>query len=153
MSTPWGAAAASFHNVTGFSVQPEDIVFQCGAQLAYLLTPAHNEPVVNGLETLAAVSGTARAGVCACVCVSLWKRAQACVGSQWPHLLGHSSNQEMRWESFSKKVVSYANVLIEIGQIRCHSFLLAFALLSSDFIFSSAASLDNILLGLKCSVL
>lgn len=69
------------------------------------------------------------------------------MGRQWPRLLGHSSNQEMRWESFSKKVVSYANVLIEIGQIRCHSFLLAFALLSSE------ASLDNILLGLKCIVL
>lgn len=64
MSTPQGAAAASFHSVTGFSVQPEDIVCQCGAQLAYLLRPAHNEPAVNGLETLAAVSGTARAGVC-----------------------------------------------------------------------------------------
>lgn len=81
MSTPWGAAAASFHNVTGFSVQPEDIVFQCGAQLAYLLTPAHNEPVVNGLETLAAVSGTARAGVCACVimkaCTSVCGKSMA----------------------------------------------------------------------------
>lgn len=67
MSTPQGAAAASFHSVTGFSVQPEDIVCQCGAQLAYLLRPAHNEPAVNGLETVAAVSGTARAGVCVCV--------------------------------------------------------------------------------------
>lgn len=63
MSAPQGAAAASFHSVTGFSVQPEDIVCQCGAQLAYLLRPAHNEPAVNGLESLAAVSGTARAGV------------------------------------------------------------------------------------------
>ena len=69
MSTLQGAEAASFHSVTGFSVQPEDIVCQCGAQLAYLLRPALNEPAVNGLETLAAVSGTARAGVCVCVCV------------------------------------------------------------------------------------
>lgn len=50
-STPQGAAAASFYGVTGFSVQPEEIVCQCGAQLAYLLRPAHNEPAVNGLET------------------------------------------------------------------------------------------------------
>lgn len=64
IGTPQGAAAASFHSVTGLSVQPEDIVCQCGAQLAYLLRPALNEPAVNGLETLAAVSGTARAGVC-----------------------------------------------------------------------------------------
>lgn len=63
MSPPQEAAAASFHSVTGFSVQPEDIVCQCGAQLAYLLRPALNEPTVNGLETLAALSGTARAGV------------------------------------------------------------------------------------------
>lgn len=78
MSTPRGAAAASFHSVTGFSVQPEDIVFQCGAQLAYLLTPAHNEPAVNGLETLAAVSGTARAGVCMCACVIMKARTRVC---------------------------------------------------------------------------
>lgn len=85
MNAPQGAAAASFHCVTGFSVQPQDIVCQCGAQLAYLLRPAHNEPAVNGLETLAAVSGTARDGVCkrtgVCVCVRanvcLWKRARA----------------------------------------------------------------------------
>lgn len=63
MSALQGAAAASFLNMTGFSVQPEDDVLQCGAQLAYLLRPAHNEPTVNGLETLAAVSGTGRAGV------------------------------------------------------------------------------------------
>lgn len=43
---------------------PEDIVCQCGAQLAYLLRPALNEPTLNGLETLAAESGTAIAGVC-----------------------------------------------------------------------------------------
>lgn len=51
MRAPQGAAAASFHSVTGFSLQPEDIVCQCGAQLAYLLRPALNEPTVNGLET------------------------------------------------------------------------------------------------------
>lgn len=77
MSTPQGAAAASCHSVTGFSVQPEDIVCQCGAQLAYLLRPAHNEPAVNGLETLAAVSGTARAGVCVCH----YERVRECVNS------------------------------------------------------------------------
>lgn len=69
MSPPQEAAAASFHSVTGFSVQPEDIVCQCGAQLAYLLRPALNEPTVNGLETLAALSGTARAGVCVFPCI------------------------------------------------------------------------------------
>lgn len=52
---------------TVFLHKPEDIVCQCGAQLAYLLRPSLNEPAVNGLETLAAVSGTARAGVCVCV--------------------------------------------------------------------------------------
>ena len=79
MSAPRGAAAASFHSVTGFSVQPEDIVCQCGAQLAYLLRPAHNEPAVNGLETLAAVSGTARAGVCVCVCLCVIMKVCASV--------------------------------------------------------------------------
>lgn len=63
MRTLQGSAAAGFLAVTGFSVQPEDIVCQCGAQLAYLLRPAHNEPAVNGLERLAAESGTAGAGV------------------------------------------------------------------------------------------
>lgn len=67
MESPQGAAAASFHTATGFSMQPEDIVCQCGAQLAYLLRPALNEPTLNGLETLAAESGTAIAGVCSSV--------------------------------------------------------------------------------------
>lgn len=52
MSAPQGVAAASFHSVTGFSLQLEDAVCQCGAQLAVLLRPAHNEPAVNGLETI-----------------------------------------------------------------------------------------------------
>lgn len=80
MSPPQGAAAASFHSVTGFSVQPEDIVCQCGAQLAYLLRPALNEPPVNGLETLVAVSGTARAGICVFLCV-IMKVCSMCVNS------------------------------------------------------------------------
>lgn len=67
MKPPQGAAAASFRRATAFSMQPEDIVCQCGAQLAYLLRPALNEPPLNGLETLAAESGTAIAGVCFCV--------------------------------------------------------------------------------------
>lgn len=62
MKTPQGAAAVSFQGATGFFVQPGDIVCQRGAQLAYLLRPALNEPTLNGLETLAAESGTAIAG-------------------------------------------------------------------------------------------
>lgn len=63
MESPQGAAAASFHRAPGFSMQPEDIVCQCGAQLAYLLRPALNEPALSGPETLAAESGTVIAGV------------------------------------------------------------------------------------------
>lgn len=70
MKSLQGAAAASFHRATEFSMQPEDIVCQCGAQLAYLLRPALNEPTLNGLETLAAESGTAIAGVCFSVSLS-----------------------------------------------------------------------------------
>lgn len=68
MTSPRGAAAASFHRAAGFSVQPEDIVCQCGAQLAYLLRPALNEPPLNGLETSAAESGTATAAACVSLC-------------------------------------------------------------------------------------
>lgn len=65
---PRGAAAASFGRAAGFCVQPEDIVCQRGAQLAYLLGPALNEPPLNGPETLAAESGTAVAAVRALLC-------------------------------------------------------------------------------------
>lgn len=51
---------------------------RCGAQLAYLLRPALNEPTVNGLESLAAVSGAARAGVLLCV---IMKVSATCVNS------------------------------------------------------------------------
>lgn len=101
MSTPRGAAGASFHAVTGFSVQPEDIVCQCGAQLAYLLRPAHNEPAVNGLETLAAVSGTSRAGVCECECH--YGSVFEC-GKSWLRLQGHSFKLEMRRQGFAERV-------------------------------------------------
>lgn len=48
------------------SSQPRDIVCQCGAQLAYLLRPALNEPTVNGLET---------PRCCCCI----WDRQSGCV--------------------------------------------------------------------------
>lgn len=48
------------------SSQPRDIVCQCGAQLAYLLRPALNEPTVNGVETPR----------CRCC---IWDRQSGCV--------------------------------------------------------------------------
>lgn len=68
--------------------------------------------------------------VCARVCWS--------VGSQWPRLLGHSSNQEMRWESFSKRGWFPELMFYEIGQIKRLSFCLAFAIVCSHLIFSLA---------------
>lgn len=51
----------------GFPCSRRTFVCRCGAQLAYLLRPALSEATVNGLESLAAVSGAARAGVLLCV--------------------------------------------------------------------------------------
>lgn len=86
-----GAAAARL------SVQPEDVVCQRGAQLAYLLRPAHNELAANGLESLAAECGTAGAGVCVSTeSVRVWE-------VNGPISRGHSSIQEMRWKSYSSR--------------------------------------------------